>query len=758
MKTSRRKFLKWSGMGALGAVVFGGCGIPERELLVESPSRLPEDLVSGLEAWYATSCGQCGAGEGIIVRVIEGRAIKIEGNPDHPINRGKTSVRCQAGLQALYNPDRITTPKRLTGARGSGQYEDISWDEALNDLAGTIGNRSNSSSVLVTEPLRATLGMVVKRFANSTGARHMAFETFEKTVLRASLKQVFGMGRLPDFDLEHADYVLNFGADFLSTWLSPVRYSRGYGEFRQGGGHRGTFVHVEPRLSMTAASADRWIFVRPGREGDVAMSIAYVLMADYAQSIDTEAADALTGGQGAGALASFSPESVAETTGVPAETIRRLAGALVEHEHSLVLGGGPAAATSNGLYNLNAIYSLNHLLENVGREGGIIPNPAPALEELASDPAVAPARDWQSLVSDMRAGEVSLVMVHNSNPVYGLPASLGFADALGSVDTVVSFSSVMDETTAMADLILPDHVYLEGWGDDVPDPGPGYQTVTFQQPVVRQFGGTRPFGDTLLDVARRAGVDAQLPWPSMKAALQETAQGLHGLGRGSVQASSFDVFWNTVLQRGGWWDLNGKAGPIRETPPALPTSSVAPEFDGPSGPDGFYVVPFASNALTDGSGANLPWLQGSVDPLTTVAWRTWMEINHKKAAELGIKEGDEVEIELPGGTIRALAYPHPGVSPEVACIPTGQGHTRYGDFEVGPDSFRNVVAKGRGANVLSAVSTRQVQDTGALAWAGNRATVRKTGQWVRLPKFETASLVPTFEPVEEIIPVRPEHT
>ncbi len=149
MKTTRRNFLKWSGVGALGTVVFVGCGIPEEELQVQSPSKLPEDLVSGLEAWYATSCVHCGMGEGIIVRVVEGRALKIEGNPDHPVSRGKTTVRCQAGVQALYSPDRLTGPMRREG----GELVSISWDDALNELTGALGG-AGGPMVLVTDPPR----------------------------------------------------------------------------------------------------------------------------------------------------------------------------------------------------------------------------------------------------------------------------------------------------------------------------------------------------------------------------------------------------------------------------------------------------------------------------------------------------------------------------------------------------------------------------------------------------------------------------
>jgi anaerobic selenocysteine-containing dehydrogenase len=753
MKSTRRSFLKWSGISALGTIVFAGCGIPEEEFLVQSSAQMPEDLVSGLEAWYATTCAQCSAGEGVIVRVIEGRAIKIEGNPDHPVSRGKTSVRCQAGLQSLYNPDRLTGP---LARNSSGVLQPITWDTALTEFVRRLQGQNPASVGLITEPLNGTLGMVAGTFMDAYGGSHKALEPLENTVLRTAVKQVFGQDRLPEFDLENADYVLSFGADFLSTWLSPVHYGRAYGEFRQGRDHRGTLVQVEPRMSMTAANADRWVYANPGWEGTMALSIAYVLMTEHVNRIDTSVVDAMTGGAGAGWLEGFAPELVAGSIGVSVEAIKRIAEELVEHPRSLVIGGGSAAAHTNGLFNLKAIYSLNYLLGSVGKKGGILFNPDSPLGEVAGGAKVASCRDWETFVGAMGKG-VTMVMTNGANPVYGLPASLGFKEAVDRLDSLVSFSSFMDETTAMADLVLPDHVYLESWGDDIPEPGPGYETVTFQQPVVYPFhsdnngSGTRAFGDVLLETGRLLGgsVAQALPWATMKDVLRDSARKLHGLNRGSVQASDFEAFWNTVLQRGVWLDSEFK-GPTQPGGPPTLAQSAVPEFTGTLTEYPFYMVPFSSNSLTDGRGANLPWLQASPDPITTTTWHTWAEINVNKAKELGIEEGDELEIQSQAGTIKALAYPHPGAHPDVISIPTGQGHTDYGNYEVGDDLNRSLVGKGRGANVLDVLSSVKDKETGALAWAATRVKISKTGNWVRLSKFE-GTVPPMFS--EEITPL-----
>ena len=183
---------------------------------------------------------------------------------------------------------------------------------------------------------------------------------------------MFDRDAMPDFDIGNTSYLLSFGADFLNTWGSPVRYARGYGQFRQGDRDRGTLVHVESRFSMTAANADEWIYVEPGMEGMLALSMAHVIISEGLGNV--AAAAALTG-DGALDLDRYAPEAIAEQVGVTPEKIRRVAKEFAEHRPSLAIGGGSTGAHSNGLSNLKAIYSLNYLVESVGNRGGIILNP-----------------------------------------------------------------------------------------------------------------------------------------------------------------------------------------------------------------------------------------------------------------------------------------------------------------------------------------------------------------------------------------------
>jgi anaerobic selenocysteine-containing dehydrogenase len=746
MELTRRKFLQLSGISALGAVIFNGCSIPEEELQVQSPLEIPEDVVAGGEAWYATLCRQCSSVDGILVRVMEGRAKKVEGNPDYPLNLGKHTARCEAALQDLYHPDRIQQPYRLVGPRGSGEFEPISWEEALDTLVQQMNRTAGDPNkmLMITDPLRGHLGMVTDRFAKTYGASRVEFEPMERLVLRRAISDVYGQDRIPYFDIKNTKYLLSFGADFLGTWVSPLSHAVAYGEFRQGSGRtRGTMVQVEPRFSMTAISADYWIPVKPGTEGLLALGIARVMISDseLASHLDGEAVTAFTGGAGAAVLNDYTPESVASETGLTGyygeeaavKKIHDLARGFATNRPSLAIGGDSAAASTNGLFNLSAIYALNYLVGSVGVDGGVQFNPPSPIEGIPDAATGASLTDWQGIASRLENGLVSLVVTRGANPVHGLPGAINFQSVLLNAGFIVSFASVMDDTSALADLILPEHAAMEAWGDDLPDPGPGYQVVGFQQPVVRPVYDTRAFGDVLLAIAPEISNDLAdaLPWNTMQDVIKDGARRLFEMNRGSIKAPNFDSFWSGILQRGGWWDVNATSRETVSTGPKLTNEIKRPSFAGSESEYPFHLIPFRSLGLLDGRNAHLPWLQATPDPTTTGVWDTWVEINQKEAIKLEIMEGDVLLLESPSGSIEVIAYPSPAAPPNVLSVPVGQGHTTFGRY-----------AENRGANPIRVLALEK-DEVGGLAWAATRVRIKKTNRRARMVKFE--GMVPAIQ-------------
>ncbi len=752
MKLSRREFMTLAGGSTVGAVIFTACGVPADELLVEAPLDLPEDLVNGIDSWFATTDD---SGLGVIVRVMEGRAKKIAGNPDYPVNVGKHAVHADSALQALYHPDRVDVPMRR---RAKGQpLTPISWDEA-NSLIQRWMSDADGNLRIVTNPVRGGDARIAGDVASAFNGKLMFFDPLEQGVLHRSIKTVFNQDRIPEFDIANANTVMSFGADWLGTWLSPVRYGTKYGDFR-GGDHRGFMMHAESRMSMTAAAADQWLTVNPGYEGDLAISIASVIVSEAdSLHVPPENVEAYTANIPDGELNKWAPETVAEKVGVPADRIREAARRFASEGPSIAFGGGSAGAQTNGVFNLTAVYALNILAGTVGEKGGIQFNPA-GPQGLPDSATGASFEDWEKELSHWRAGNVKTVITRGVDLVHGLPRSVDAGGALDGVENVIAFTGVLDESSEHANLVLPENSYLENWGLDVPEPAPGYEVVGLRQPVVNapldgetraRLYDSRSFLDTLLEAA-----GPQAPVDSVKDFVDDTVGELYATGRGSVMAGDPKLFKNGVLQRGGWWDVN--ATTTTNAPSSIPSPIAKAAGPGLSGWDErvegrvFTVVPFAHQSILDGRNASTPWAQSTPDPITTVAWATWAEINFDKAKDMGISEGQWIKVRTTVGEITVQAYPHPGISPNVIAIPVGQGHH---------EGIGGRYAEDRGENILNILVDKKESETGALAWAATRATVSKSSGKKDLPKFEgdAKEIIRTVEPGVPILIVEPEQS
>lgn len=720
-KISRRDLLQYigaGGVGVVGGVLYGESIERNVELLVPQVVP-PEDYSPGIATWYNTVCNQCSAGCGISVRTREGKAKKIEGNPVHPVSQGRSCARGQAGLHALYNPDRIRTPLRLAGARGSGNFEELTWDEALTTVGSRIGvlriEEEASRVRLLSGRVRGHLDELFAQFMSLLGSSHYhQFDFTYPAALRAANRISFGTDTLPYYDIRNAEYLLSFGADYLGTWLSPVHHGLAYGHLRQGRDRRGKTVQIEPRMSLSGASADEWIAARPGTEGLLALGIAHVLVGEG----HYDGGDA---GQWAAALEPYSPAVVARATDVDVDRIVAIAGEFGADSASLAIAGGATAAGTNAVSSIVAVNVLNHLAGNINEPGGVILNSAEA-GSTAARAGQTGFRGILDLVEAMEAGDVEVLIVHDSNPVFALPDSVGIRDAMQNVPLIVALSSLPDETTALADIVLPTNTYLESWGDDVPDPGVGFPVASISQPVVAPLYDTMSAGDIVLALARQIGgeLPVTLRWGSMEQFIRERWRDEFYEGTGEAADGDFDEFWQAALEAGVWGQ------PSAATPhEALPTvdaltSSISNPLSEMSGSEAeypFVLHPFLTATFTDGRGANLPWLQELPDQMTSVVYGSWAELNPETAAELGIRDGDVLEVTSPAGSLRVPALVFPAIRPGVLAIPIGQGHSDYGRY-----------ATGRGVNPIHIVAEAVDDQTGELAWAATRVKIRKTGE------------------------------
>jgi menaquinone reductase, molybdopterin-binding-like subunit len=740
----RRNFIKISAVSGAIATL-NACGHPDEKLIRFVPE---EDLLPGIANWKPSVCTLCSAGCGLLVRVMQGDAEvlrhgehglikmglakKLEGNPQNPVNMGKLCARGHAGLQVLYHPDRITHPIKRTGVRGSGQFEEIGWDDALKEVATRLNTLESSqaagSLAFLARPLSGQRKKLIQSFLGAFGApAPVWYEPFDDAVLRQANLLSFGHAALPTFDLARADYVLSFGADFLGTWNSPVAQSIGYGEMRRGRpGRRAKFVQVESRMSQTGANADEWIACRPGTEGALALGIAHVILN---QKLAPQGAATRAGAQIEGwsaGLPEFTPETVEKETGVAAAVITRLAHEITGNGSATVMIGGAPLAHTNGLLNALASNALEALVD-MGRDQKPILGFTPALPLADDAQPTMPANlaALSALAQSALGGKTQMLLLYEANPIFSAPAATRIREAIAKIPYIVSFGSFIDETSAQADLILPDNAPLESWLDSVPESG-SFQAVTnIAPPAVATLHNTRPMPDTLLSLAQKIGGNTAkaLPYSSFDAMLRAALVPLRTHG-GSVAASSDDDFWAAAQKQGGWWgiaspapEVGSKSSNHAAASPALAKNPPAVlEFAGAAEDFPFYFQPFLSQSLGNGSLAHLPWMQEVPDVLSTAMWSSWVEINPKTGARLGIQQGDLVELASQAGTLRTAAVLSPGIAPDLLAMPVGQGHENFGRY-----------ASGRGANPLSLLAPLTERQTGSLAWAATRVKLTRVG-------------------------------
>ena len=738
----RRDFFKISAITGAAAAL-DGCGNPEHELIRFIPE---EDLVPGVATWKPSVCTLCPAGCGLIVRVMQGDAEvvrngklgllqmglakKLEGNPQHPVNRGKLCARGQAGLEVTYNPDRVRNPLRRVGGRGSGEFQEISWDDAVKELVSQLAALSSKNDAgavgFLSRPLRGQRRELIERFMKALGAPPpVTFELLDEAVLRRANLLSFGHAQLPTLDLARARYVISFGADFLCTWNSPVAQAIGYGEFRQGRpGLRGKFVQVESRMSQTGANADEWIVARPGSEGVLALGLAHVLLSEKLPGPRAAGrAGSLIAGWSQG-LPDHPPEEVEKHTGVPASKIVSLAHEVASHLPAVAVIGGAPLAQTNALANALAVNAFNELLGSVGSPGGIFFTPAirGAVSQAPTDGTQGRLDTLTRLAQEILLGRPhspKALLLYDTNPVFATPPDAHVRAALEKVPFIASFGSFIDETSILADLILPDHSLLESWLDDAPESGATAAVASLAPPAVLPLHNTRAMPDVLLDVAHQLGgaVSAALPWKTY----DEMLRAAFGEIEKSAGSKSGDI-WKGI-QETGWWSpgpaaaTNAKESASASGAPHSPVAMTEPQFDGSPEDFPFYLLPFPSTMLYDGSLAHLPWMQESPDPLSTVMWGTWVEINPQTAQRLGIRQGDLTEIASQHGKVQAPALLSPGITPDVIGMPVGQGHENFGRY-----------ASHRGANPISILAPLVEPETGAFAWAATRVRVARRGE------------------------------
>jgi len=651
----RRTFIKTAGLGSV-AVVYGCKEDYDKNIF--SLVSAPEDFVTGQARWYASTCTECPAGCGVLAKNREGRLIKLEGNPAHPVNQGKLCIRGQAALQSVYDPDRLITPQLKTNQT----VTPISFDQARELLkekmeasSKTGSNRIKFLTGITSEPLSALFSTVLKSFGSSPAAM---YEPYAHDSLRAAHKAVFSKGILPSFHMEKADFILSFGADFIETWLSPVEYIRKFKSMHavKADGTKGTFIHAGPYMSLTGANADKFLPVAAGKEYMLALGL-------IRQLLETGTHDHLPGlllNELKAVTAEFDAATVEKNTGVPAKDQGLLAKSLSASNRPLVLGSS-GITTAEASFALDMAVTLMNLILDKDLSLYDFEN-RHALEKVMS------AKETADFFKVAATDGTDLFLMYNTNPLFTFPANPDLTEIFNRRDIFkVSFSNFMDDTSKAADLVFPVQLPLETWDS--------YESSTLcistLQPAMGRLTRAPSMGDVFLSLS---GPDQQF---------ENYYQYFSAYMYANLEKKG-EADFIEVIQKGGIFPSKG----VQTRAPSLDPAAIgvlkkAIALVPLSEKEGLHFLAVPSLRMYDGRGANKSWLNEIPDPVTQIAWETMLMIHPSTLEEYGFGHGDLLSIEAGNRSIQAPVYSYEGVTPGLMVMQMGQGHKAYGRYAAG---------------------------------------------------------------------------
>jgi anaerobic selenocysteine-containing dehydrogenase len=749
-----------------------------------------------------TVCQLCPGGCGIEALKIDHRPVKIEGRPDYPTNPGGICPLGAGGLQLLYNENiRYTEPMKRMGPRGSGEFVAVSWDQALQELSDRLVDlrrqrRPDAVVAVDGNPSRSSMALLIKRFMEALGSpNYMRIPDVEDTYALVNLLMEGYRGPM-SYDLENADFVLSFGCGLLEGWGAPGRVLNAWGLWRSDPRKgKTTVVQIEARASNTASKADQWLAVRPGSEAALALGLAHVIIAEgiydkdfvdhHAFGFEDWTAEGGRARRGfkSMVLERYALAAVAQATGLDADLIVAVAKGFAAAKAPIALCGKGKGNLNGDLYEFMAVQSLNALVGNINQSGGVLVHDRPLPDswpEIGPDATASEglrrARLDQagtevypfsgSLVGNLAdtiltsvQSPVDTILVFSANPVYTLPDGGAFRSALKKVPYIVSFSPFKDETAAMADLILPDHVSLEKADDVVWPPGLPSPFYALTQPVVEPLYDTRHSGETLLRLAKmlKGSVAEAFPWEDYEGVLKTRAKGFFESGRRQSGDPSFEEMWRKLATGGFWYqprhDQEGSQGLFqtpsgkfeffsqrietalgdltrgRSTQAALRGMGlgddehmacmphyVAPEAAVEEDQEKYplLLLPYDLINISSGWLPNPPYLNKTLFDHQLRKGESFVELNPETAAKYNLKQGDRIIIESARSALKARLNLFEGAMPGILFIPTGFGHTAY-------DAYQR--DKGVNPNDIIAGGTDRL--SGQLVWWNTRVRVKK---------------------------------
>ncbi len=713
MKVDRRSFLGL-GIGAVAGIAVSPVGLKlmdDSSILTQTtklwPWALDHDPLDGEIIYENSVCSLCPGACGISVRKIDDRPIKIEGLADYPVNDGGACLHGIAGLQYLYDPARIKTPLKKNGDK----FEEISWEDAIALVAGKLGDVRKSGATeklaCITDKDQGSVSGLFQRLLAAFGSPNFYTMPSLESYLEITAAAIHGEGKTIAFDLENSDFVLSFGAGVIEGWGSPVACFKANATRKE---RHAKLYQIEPRLSNTAANADKWIPVKPGTEADLALGLCAAIL--KGNMFDSMATSRITGGFNklAAMLAKdYSAAKTAQITGVKEADIMKLAKAFAKAKMPVAVFGKGRGDGAQSLKEMAAVQTLNILVGNINKKGGVfVQNKTEYLEfpEVTKD-SVAEAgtskarlgRYVDQLIEKINASSnpaVEALLVYNANPCYSLRDTKRVKQAMAKVPFVVSFSSFLDETAMEADIILPSHTFIERL-EDVPSmAGLSKTVVGLTKPVISPIFDTKDPGDAVIMIAKALdeAVAGNFEWESYEECLEAVTAGI----------------WDSLSEDG--YAVISEGVPTGSQAVNIGFLAGSPETIQAQGDFDLTLIPIDNMRLVSGAAAASPFAVKTLADTVLKGKDIVVEMNPLTAK--GLKDCSKATLTTPMGSAKVLINLNEGIMPGVIGMVEGLGHT-----------FDNKYVSNKGVNVNDLIGPVLESGSGLDAAFGIKAKITK---------------------------------
>ena len=635
---SRRKFLAL--VGASAALAGVGCADYRDKGEIMPYNKMPEEISLGKPTFYASTCNLCTNSCGILVRTREGRPIKIDGNPDHPVSKGKICARGQASVLDLYDPDRLQNPLRKSE---TGKYLKTTWESANAEIFEAL-DRSQEQIAIITHQINSPTTKKVlddfqKKYKNS---KVYSYELFDDNIRNKAWNKCYGSDLYPLIKWDEAKVIVSLEGDFLGNDGNKVENARLFADGRDVENIKkfNRLYVAEANMSLTGINADYRLRIKPELQYEFAMSILNELTRRDNLKLPIS-------------VSGFSLKSFIKENNLKENYVKNLVNDLINNKGKAIVYAGRSLPEETHI----AVNLLNEVLGNN--------NLYSTNESYESNVKLNSLEDFNSLVSEMKNGKISTVIHFDSNPVYHFPDNMGYKEALKNVTKIITLTESMNESSSESNLVLPINHQLEAWGDAKTRTG----FYSLQQPVISPLFNTRQKESVILHWTR--GKDEKYTEDLYHKYLMDNWK--TNIYPGLNSKIEFKRFWYGALNDGVVLTREKNNTKFK-----FDNKSLSGLTSSPKKSNGFTVVVRESYALGDGRQANNGWLQELPNPLIQSVWDNYASISNETAKSLSVKNNDKISIDTGNGKFEFPIFIQPGAANNTITIDSGYGRTTVG--------------------------------------------------------------------------------